>query len=61
MLKHFLLFSFSEVTKFQTKFVSVFDLLMGGMDILKHIDYGTAFISRSQSLNRIVGPPTMST
>lgn len=38
-----------------TKFVSVFDLLMGGMDILKHIDYGTAFISRSQALNRVVG------
>lgn len=38
-----------------TKFVSVFDLLMGGMDILKHIDYGAAFMTSSQTLNRILG------
>ncbi|VDM37911.1 unnamed protein product [Toxocara canis] len=38
-----------------TKFASVFDLLMGGMDIVKHVDYGTAFISKSLTLNRIIG------
>uniref|UniRef100_A0A0R3RK17 Transmembrane protein n=1 Tax=Elaeophora elaphi TaxID=1147741 RepID=A0A0R3RK17_9BILA len=37
------------------KLVSVFDLLMGGMDIEKHIDYGTAFISSSKMLNRFFG------
>ncbi|VBB29895.1 unnamed protein product [Acanthocheilonema viteae] len=37
------------------KLVSVFDLLMGGMDIEKHIDYGTAFISSSKMFNRFFG------
>ncbi|VDM13358.1 unnamed protein product [Wuchereria bancrofti] len=37
------------------KLVSVFDLLIGGMDIEKHIDYGTAFISPSKMLNRFFG------
>ncbi|KAM3720146.1 Sodium- and chloride-dependent GABA transporter [Dirofilaria immitis] len=37
------------------KLVSVFDLLMNGMDIEKHIDYGTAFISSSKILNRFFG------
>ncbi|VDK87671.1 unnamed protein product [Litomosoides sigmodontis] len=37
------------------KLVSVFDLLMNGMDIEKHIDYGTAFISSSKVLNRFFG------
>lgn len=37
------------------KLVSVFDLLISGMDIEKHIDYGTAFISSSKILNRFFG------
>ncbi|CAG9538285.1 unnamed protein product [Cercopithifilaria johnstoni] len=47
------------------KLVSVFDLLMSGMDIEKHIDYGTAFISSSKMLNRsfgyliLLGPTTI--
>lgn len=35
--------------------MSVFDLLMNGLDIEKHIDYGTAFISSSKVLNRFFG------
>ncbi|VDN01900.1 unnamed protein product [Thelazia callipaeda] len=37
------------------KLVSVFDLLMTGMDIERHIDYGTSFISSSKTLNRFFG------
>ncbi|VDN55484.1 unnamed protein product [Dracunculus medinensis] len=37
------------------KFASVFDLLMGGLDILKHIDYGTNFMTSSQFINRLFG------
>ncbi|MFH4984204.1 hypothetical protein AB6A40_010913, partial [Gnathostoma spinigerum] len=38
-----------------SKFVSVFDLLMGGMDIMKHVDYATEFLTNSLLINRMIG------
>ncbi|MFH4984893.1 hypothetical protein AB6A40_011602 [Gnathostoma spinigerum] len=38
-----------------SKFVSAFDLLMGGMDVMIHFDYATEFLTSSLLINRMIG------
>ena len=45
----------SEIFDLQSKFASVFDLLMSGKDVVKHIESGTHFLTGSLFINHLIG------